>query len=124
MIITREFLASVKHRAFRKRDWFRVLDPAERAVLSLTIKCVERVKSAKLAKIVTAIVEKLENAMKSKVERLMETVGSPLAFRLSMIALGWGNPSASWWSHDRDFVRFLAVNYMNMPDGYRGAGSV
>jgi hypothetical protein len=122
MIITREFLASVKRRAFRKRDWFRVLDPAERAVLSLTIKCVKRVKSAKLAKIVTAIVEKLENAMKSKVERLMETVGSPLAFRLSMIALGWGNPSASWWAHDCDFVRFLAVNYMNTPDGYRGAG--
>ena len=121
MIITREFLASVKRRAFRKRDWFRVLDPAERAVLSLTIKCVERVKSAKLAKIVTAIVEKLENAMKSKVERLMETVGSPLAFRLSMIDLGWGNPS-SWWAHDCDFVRFLAVNYMDTPDGYREAG--
>jgi hypothetical protein len=70
------------------------------------------------------ILDKLTEAMKSKVERLMETVGSPLAFRLSMIALGWGNSSASWWAHDRDFVRFLAVNYMNTPDGYRGAGSV
>jgi len=68
------------------------------------------------------ILDKLAEAMKSKVERLMETVGSPLALRLSMIASGWGNPSASLWAHDCDFVRFLAVNYMNMPDGYRGAG--
>jgi galactitol-specific phosphotransferase system IIC component len=82
----------------------------------------ERVKSAKLAKIVTAIVEKLENAIESVVERLMERVGSSLPHKLSLIAVGWGNPAASQWAHDRGFIRFLAVNYMNTPDGYRGAG--
>lgn len=124
MMLNRERLVLVRRLAIRKRVWFKFLDQCERDIISLTINCVDRVKSAKLGIMLKTILDKLTEAMKSKVERLMETVGSPLAFRLSMIALGWGNPSASWWAHDRDFVRFLAVNYMNMPDGYRGAGSV
>ena len=123
-MLNRERLVLVRRLAIRKRVWFKFLDKCERAIINLTINCVDKVRSAKLASIVKTILDKLTEAMKSKVERLMETVGSPLAFKLSMIALGWGNPSASWWAHDRDFVRFLAVNYMNAPDGYRGAGSV
>jgi len=120
-MLNRERLVLVRRLAIRKRVWFKFLDKCERAIISLTINCVDRVKSAKLGTMLKTILDKLTEAMKSKVERLMETVGSPLAFRLSMIDLGWGNPS-SWWAHDCDFVRFLAVNYMDTPDGYREAG--
>jgi len=115
MIVTRDVLVSIRRVAMRRRVWFRALNPLERAVVNLTIKCVERVKSAKLAKIVTAIVEKVEEAVESVVERLTERVGRPLACKLSLLAVGWGNRKASGWGFDRGFMRFLAVNYMNSP---------
>jgi hypothetical protein len=115
LLLNWERLVLVRRLAIRKRVWFKFLDRCERAILSLTIKCVERIRSVKLAKIVKAIVDKLTDAMKGNVERLMETVGSTLAVRLSMIAVGWGNHSANRWAHDRGFMRFLAVNYMNTP---------
>jgi len=67
---------------------------------------------------VTAIVAKLTEAMKSGVERLTETFGRQLAYRLSLIAVGWGNSQAWSWRFDRGFMRFLAVHYMNTPGLY------
>lgn len=51
--------------------------------------------------------------------RLMETVGSSLAQKLSGIAVGWGNKSACHWVEDYGFIQFLTVNYMNTPTLYR-----
>jgi glycosyltransferase involved in cell wall biosynthesis len=118
MMLTRDVLVSIKRKALRKRVWFRVLNREERGIFSLTIRCVERIRSVKLAKIVKAIVDKLEGAVKGRVERLMETVGRQLARKLSEIAEGWGNESAESWAGDRGFTRFLAVSYMNTPGLY------
>lgn len=119
MVMTRDVLVSIRRVAMRRRVWFRVLDRCERAVVSLTIRCVERVRSVRLAMIVTVIVDKLKEAVKGRVERLMGTVGRSLAQKLSGVALGWGNKSASRWMEDRDFIRFLAVSHMNTPGLYR-----
>jgi len=91
----------------------------ERAVVSLTIRCVDRIRSVKLAIIVKAIVDKLNDAVKGGVERLMETVGRLLAQKLSGIAVGWGNKSAENWMEDRGFIQFLAVSHMNTLGLYR-----
>lgn len=119
MIVTLDMLVSIRRVAMRKRVWFSVLGQVERAIVNLTIRCVEKIRSIKLAMIVKAIVDKLKLAVRSRVERLMETVGSSLAQKLSGVAVSWGNKSASRWVEDYGFIRFLTVNYVNTPSLYR-----
>jgi len=60
---------------------------------------------------VTAIMEKLQSAVESIVDRLVRTVGLPLARKISAIAVSWGNRLASFWADDFVFARFLVVNF-------------
>lgn len=108
-------LVEARRRALRRGVWFRLLGREERSIVDLTIRCVDRVRSVKLAKIVTAIVIKLKLAMESTLKRLVRTVGRSMAQKLSQIAQGWGNPSAVWWAEDPGFFQFLAIVHMNMP---------
>jgi hypothetical protein len=103
-------LVEVKRAALRRGVWFRALDRVERGVLDLTIRCVDRIRSARLAKIVTAILIKLKLAMESVVDRMVRTVGFSQARKISGIAVSWGNRSASKWAEDPGFARYLAVN--------------
>ena len=104
-------LAEAKKNALRRGVWFRVLNRVERGVIDLTVKYVDNIKSTKLAKVVTAIIEKLQTKMESVVDKLVRTVGLPLARKISGIAVSWGNRLASAWSEDCSFARFLVVNF-------------
>jgi hypothetical protein len=104
-------LTQTKKLALRQGIWFRILSRIERGVIDLTVKYVNNIKSAKLAKVVTAIMEKLQSAMESIVDKLVRTVGLPLARKISNIAVSWGNNLASRWADDRSFARFLVVNF-------------
>ena len=108
-------LVEIQRRAMRRRVWFKALDRAERAIVTLTIRCVDRIRSQKLAEIVKAIVAKLREAMKGRVKRLMEKVGRQLAQKLSQIAKDWGNVLAVQWAEDPGFVQYLAIMHMNTP---------
>lgn len=119
MTLSRERLVLIRRLAIRKRVWFRVLDGCERAIVSLTIRCVDEVRSVKLASILAAIVAKVTEAVRGVVERMTESFGRELAFRLSLIAVGWGNLEAWAWRFDVGFMRFLAVCYMNTPGLFR-----
>ena len=103
-------LAEAKQTAFRRGVWFRVLNRLERGVVDLTMKYVNDVKSTKLAKVLTAIMDKLSQATESMVDRLVRTVGVSLAQKISSLAVSWGNLSASKWAADLDFARYLAFN--------------
>ena len=103
-------LVEVKRVALRRGVWFRALDRVERGVLDLIIRCVDRIRSAMLAKVVMAILIKLKLAMESMVERMVRVVGRSLAQKVSRIAVSWGNRSASKWAEDPGFARYLAVN--------------
>ena len=104
-------LAEAKKIALRHRVWFRLLNRVERGIIDLTVRYVDSIKSVTLAKVVTAIMDKLQCALESVVDRLMRTVGLPLAQKISDIAVSWGNRLASMWADDRAFARFLVVNY-------------
>ena len=104
-------LAEAKMLALRRGVWFRVLDRVERGIIDLTVRYVVCIKSGKLAKVVTAIMEKLQSAAESIVGKLVRTVGLPLARKISEIAVSWGNRLASMWADDRSFAEFLVVNY-------------
>lgn len=104
-------LAETKKLALRRGIWFRVLDRVERGIIDLTVRYVMCIKSGKLGKLVTAILEKLQFATESIVERLVRTDGLPLARRISEIAVSWGNSLATVWAKDLAFAKFLLVNF-------------
>jgi len=107
-------LASIKQRAMRKGVWFKILGKIERAIIDLTIKCVRKVHSSKLTKIVVTIVNKLADASKSKLKRLINEIGRSLAQKLSRIAQNWGNKSATQWVNNPDFAQYLAVTHLSL----------
>jgi hypothetical protein len=113
-------LASVKKIALRRRVWFKCLSRVERGVIDLTVRCVDVIKSKTLAKVVTAIMEKLQFAMESMADRLVRTIGLALTRKISSIAVGWGVSSASKWADDPAFARYLAFSSVNDTSVYRG----
>ena len=58
-------LTQAKTLALRRGVWFRTLNRVERGIIDLTVRYVDNIKSAKLAKVVTAIIEKLQLAMEN-----------------------------------------------------------
>ena len=100
-----------KRHALRRGVWFRALNSAERGILDLTMRYVATIKSTTLAKVVTAIITKLQCAMECVVDRWVRTVGLPLARKISSVAVSWGNHLASRWADDHAFARFLAFNF-------------
>jgi hypothetical protein len=100
-------LAQFKKAALRRRVWFKLLSRVERGIVDLTIECVDNIKSRKLAEVVTAIIDKLQSTAESVVDRLVRTVGLPLARKASSIAVSWGNRSAVGWTDDLKFARYL-----------------
>jgi hypothetical protein len=113
--ISMRTLEEIRRKAFRRRRWFIELNRMERAIINLTIQCVTEIQSKKLFEIVIQLVDKLREAMKSKVERLMEVVGRPIAQEISGIALSWGHDSASEWAKDTCFLQYLVLIYLKTP---------
>jgi hypothetical protein len=103
-------LNETKKNALRCGIWFKVLNRVERGIIDITVKYVDNIKNAKLAKVLTAIIEKLTQAMESIADRLVRTVGVPLARRVSQIAVGWGYSSASVWAEDHGFAKYLTLS--------------
>ncbi len=102
-----------KKTALRRGVWYRALNLVERGILDLTARYVAVIKSAKLAKIVSAILEKQKLASEGVVDRLVRTVGFSSAEKVSRIAQSWGNRSAVSWGKDAGLARYLAVTHLN-----------
>ena len=110
---TKQDLMKIRSRALRTRVWFKALSRVERAIIDLTIKCVEKVRSPTLESVLSVIVckilESLENRFLSKVKK----VGRQLAENLANIAQKWGNKDASSWKYDKELIIFLGINSVN-----------
>ena len=104
--LTRELIVGVRTRALRRGLWFRVLDRVERGLVDLTIRWVDRIRSGRLAQVLVRILEKLARAMEDRMVRVLEK-GRALAFRLSDLAVAWGDPTAYPWRFDGNFQRYL-----------------
>lgn len=118
-MFSRRRLELIRKKARRKGIWFRILSQIERAVVSLTIRCVDTARSPKLVKILKNIVERLKEAMKSQVKRLMEKVGRPAAQKIAYLAASWGNIRALNWAFNSRFVKYLTVMHINTPIMYQ-----
>jgi len=113
--LIRSEMVKIRARALRRGVWFRVLTRMERACVDLAIMVVERVRSHLLRRMILGVLKKLEEAMESRVQRLMREIGGSLALKQSRIAQDWGNRSAVRWAEDSGFVKYLTVTYMNTP---------
>ena len=118
--LARSVIVRVRAKAVRRGLWFRVLTRTDRACVDLAVVVVDRVRSSLLRKVLSSVLEKLEAALESPVQRLMRKVGVGLALRLSQFAVKWGHRSAVCWVTDAGFVRFLAVSHLNSVQSLRG----
>lgn len=105
-------LAKVRLLAIRRHVFFRVLNRVERGMVYLASKVTKSVRSRVLADALRSIMEKLLDAMESKVEQQMRQVGVPLAKKISRIAQGWGNRNAQKWIEDPGFIQYLTIMTM------------
>jgi hypothetical protein len=105
-------LLVVKAKAMRSGVWFKALKRIDRVLLDLTINVIDNIRSAKLAKSVSEILEKLGNAVKDFSSRFYEA-GLPLAKKLSTVCQKIGALSANSWVHDSSFIKFLGVLQVN-----------
>jgi hypothetical protein len=121
-VSNREGLAKLKTLAVRRGLWFKVLSAVERAVVDLTLKVVERVRSSVLKEALKSIASKVVEALKSRSfkERAM-AIGRALAERLVRVAERLGNKRAREWAEDPSFVMYLGVSWLNTPPMFRHA---
>ena len=112
-MLSRSALAKLKSKALRSGAWFRILKGAERALVDVTIRVVDRVRSSVLINALLSVVGKLLNASISRVEIAVKNIGLPYARKLSLIAQQWGNKSARQWMFDLSFARFLTIMHVN-----------
>lgn len=112
-------LRKLKLQAVRRGVWFRGLSRVDRALVDLTIKVVDGVRSFTLAKALLSVIEKLEDAFESRVLRILKEVGFPLARKLSLFAQKWGNNLAQDWMRDVSFAKFLAIMHINSPGVFK-----
>ena len=112
-LLTGDWLDSVKGRALRKRVWYRVCNRLERGIMDLTIRCVDVIKSSRLALVVGRLVCKILKACRSTFLMRVARTGRELAEARSRIAVSWGMEEASHWKRDTGFIRYLGVNAVN-----------
>lgn len=113
------YLTRLKFEALRRRVWFKILSSLERGLVDFVIKVVDEPRSPKLIEVLARIVVKVKKAMISPFRQLMEEIGKPLAKKISMVALKWGNKSAARWAEDRGFIEYLTVIDVNNIPGFR-----
>jgi hypothetical protein len=118
-VLEKSELSRLRLKALRRGAWFRVLSRVDRAVVDLTLRVVEEVRSFRLARAVEAIVKKLEEAVEGRVSRLLKEVGFQVALKLSLLAQKWGNVRAIGWASDVSFAKFLVIMHINNPNMLR-----
>jgi hypothetical protein len=111
--LSKKQLVNLKTKAMRSGAWFKTLQRIDRVLFDLTIRVVDNIRSARLAKSINALARKLEDAIKRGFSSRLRELGLPLAQKTSLTAQKLGNISANSWAFDSSFAIFLAVMHVN-----------
>lgn len=112
-MLTKQGLVKLRSRACKNGTWYETLSRTERAIVDLTIRCVEKIRSPTLAKTISRIMGKLTQTLqKTFIERAQE-IGTEISKRIVEIAQEWGNKKSSEWETDDNFIKFLGVTALN-----------
>jgi hypothetical protein len=117
-MFSRSFLIEVRKKALRRKTWWKALDRLDRAIVDLTIRVVDEVRSKDLGIEIVKILKKLNDALKSPFVRAMKSYGLERARRLSEQAQFWGYKEAKSWKYDFGFVKYLTVIETNNAMGF------
>lgn len=79
-------------------------------MVDLAIRCVDVVRSSMLAGMLRSVVEKLMDAMKSKVEK----IGWSSARKIAYLAVSWGNNEALNCAFDSSFAKYIVIMHINI----------
>lgn len=112
-LFTRHQLVLIKRVSLRRRIWYKALTNLERSIIDLSIRCVTKIRSQRLAGSLKTIINKLEFLMTSRLERLTKTIGLPRAQKIAQLAFSWGNSKATKWAIEESFARYLAIMELN-----------
>jgi hypothetical protein len=115
-VLGKSLLLRLKLKAVRAGVWFRNLRQIDRALVDLTLRVTDVVRSRTLLKALVSVAARLFDVLESRVMHAVREIGFPLARRLSLFAQMWGYVSAGSWATDRVFAVFLAVMHINSPE--------
>jgi hypothetical protein len=112
------FLIEVRKKAIRGRVWFKSLDRLERSIINLSSKVLDHAnKISCLGLVLSTIIVKIEDALKSVFERRLESYGLRRSGEIVELAVKFGNNSAREWLDD-SFTRYVTFMSLNMPIGW------
>src|SRR3989304_9158299 len=111
--IEKKQLIKFKCKAIRAGVWFKALPRIDRVLIDLAIKVTQSIRSPSLAKCIVSITRKLEGLLENRLERAMKEIGFPLARKLSLFAMKWGNRRAQEWAEHGGCVQGLAGMEIN-----------
>ena len=97
----------------RSGVWFKALQRIDRILFDLTLRIVDNIRSAKLAKSLLTLIKKLDEALISNFSIRLRKIGLFLAQKVSFTAKKLGNVFAGDWFLDSSFALFLAVMHIN-----------
>jgi hypothetical protein len=109
MLVVR-VLETLRKKALRRGLWFKTLSSVERGIVDLCIKVKRNldVKSVTLLRVLTEIVKKIAQVLKSSSHVESWIKGFKMAFQASQLAVSWGYKEACTWAQDLNYITYLA----------------
>lgn len=109
--------------SIRIRSWFAELSFEQRRFIELVILVVEKIRSRLLLKLLAPLILKLLNAILKRAAMGAIALIGEAAYRkmrdsarkICMIARSWGNYSATEWSEDKGFIKYLTITKLYSP---------
>jgi hypothetical protein len=116
--LTNHLLLKIKRKALRLKAWYK-LDNIERTIIDLTIKCVDKIKSIKLKKIILKILNKIKEAIENDFLNKIYENGLKEIVKIIKIAYSWGNKESLKWIKDKSFIFYLGIKNIYIPNIWR-----
>jgi hypothetical protein len=113
--LNKSILLKIKRKALRLKIWYR-LNNIERTIIDLTIKCVDKIKSIKLKKIILKILNKIKEAIENKFLNKIYENGLKEVINIVKIANSWGNKESLNWIKDKNFIFYLGIKNIYIPN--------
>jgi benzoyl-CoA reductase/2-hydroxyglutaryl-CoA dehydratase subunit BcrC/BadD/HgdB len=113
--LTNHLLLKIKRKAIRLKAWYK-LNNIERAIIDLTIKCVNKVKSIKLKNIILKILNKIKEAIENDFLNKIYENGLKEIIKIIKIAYSWGNKNSLEWIKDKNFIFYLGIKNIYTPN--------
>jgi len=113
--LNKSLLIRIKHKAIRLKVWYK-LDNIERAIIDLTIKCVNKIKSIKLKNVILKILNKIKEAIENDFLNKIYENGLKEIVKIIKIAYSWGNKESLKWIKDKSFIFYLGIKNIYTPN--------